>query len=124
MSKICTSLEQSKQLIELGIDTASADMMWTALNWQGTEYYMEVQNNGFDMPKSFIYAWSLDALLGYVKDRCGYFELVYLSNTSDGRGNRLENVYRLSTDLHDVYAKEILDAVYEMVCWLKENDVL
>ncbi len=28
MSKICTSLEQSKRLIELGIDVKTADMFW------------------------------------------------------------------------------------------------
>ena len=62
-SKICTSIEQSKKLIELGIDINTADIMWTALNWQETEYYMEVKNEGFDMPKKYIPAWSLSALL-------------------------------------------------------------
>lgn len=28
MNKICTSLEQSKKLIELGIDIYTADMFW------------------------------------------------------------------------------------------------
>ena len=29
MSKICTSIEQSKKLIELGIDVNTADMYWS-----------------------------------------------------------------------------------------------
>lgn len=28
MNKICTSIEQSKKLIELGIDVNTADMFW------------------------------------------------------------------------------------------------
>lgn len=28
MNKICTSIEQSKKLIELGIDINTADFMW------------------------------------------------------------------------------------------------
>jgi hypothetical protein len=32
MNKICTSIEQSKKLIELGIDVNTADMFWDLLD--------------------------------------------------------------------------------------------
>lgn len=32
MNKICTSIEQSKKLIELGIDINTADMFWDLLD--------------------------------------------------------------------------------------------
>ncbi len=64
------------------------------------------------------------ALLDYIKDKCNYFELVYLNNTFDGRANKLENVYRLSTDIYDVYEKEAIDACYEMIIKLHEQNLL
>jgi hypothetical protein len=32
MNKICTSIEQSKKLIELGLDVNTADMFWDLLD--------------------------------------------------------------------------------------------
>ena len=64
MNKICTSLEQSKKLIELGIDVNTADMHWQ---------YIEEDNGQlqwFCFPKDFsinqydsIPCWSLIALI-------------------------------------------------------------
>ena len=43
MNKICTSQEQSKKLIELGIDTTTADMFWDTLSAKNPE--AQVDNN-------------------------------------------------------------------------------
>ena len=131
MNKICTSIEQSKKLLELGIDINTADM-----------YYEEVCN----LPKAIVGnyilhnqcmedkdykklsnpvlspAWSLSALVEILSDITDYsFELIFLKRTTDGRGDVLENIYRCSVDMKDTWNTEPLDVVFEMICWLKEN---
>ena len=127
MNKICTSLEQSQKLLELGIDINTADMFYTIID-QGL--YLEVKQ-GIEPSKDDIPCWSLVALLSLIKDKCGYFELVYLKQTIDGRTNLLESnrylledVHRLSTDVYDVYQKEAVDACYEMIVKLYELKML
>ena len=118
--KAYTDIEQSKKLTKI-LPLESADMSY---DWFiiGKEYSSIPQCRKFiddELP-----CWSLTALLDYIKDKCGYFELVYLSSTIDGRVNRLENVYRFSTDVYDVYKKEAIDACYEMVLKLHEQKLL
>ena len=60
--KSFTSLEQSKKLAEI-LPIESADMWWVALNWQETEYYVEVKQDGINQPKKAVPCWSLVALL-------------------------------------------------------------
>lgn len=92
------------------------------------DYHIKMPTNGFFENKRFfiqfpetVPAWSLAALLNIIKDKCGYYELVYLKSTYDGRANRLENVYRLSTDIYDVYKEEPIDACVEMLNRLHEQ---
>jgi len=60
MNKICTSIEQSKKLMELGIDVNTADMYW----WYGGKvYYVEAMEDGDFNKESDIPCWSLAALL-------------------------------------------------------------
>ena len=65
MHKICTSLEQSKKLIELGIDINTADMFWK--NGVSNEYiqcFTPFVSNGTNIDFDYdIPAWSLSALL-------------------------------------------------------------
>ena len=62
-NKICTSLEQSKKLIELGIDKKTSDMFY----WCGEDIIRigghKSQSDFFDIP-----AWSLTALLGVMEE--------------------------------------------------------
>ena len=61
MSKICTSQEQSKKLVELGIDVNTADMYYD-VNSYGIQSKPEVAIGKIwskDIP-----AWSLTALIG------------------------------------------------------------
>ena len=63
MSKICTSLDQSKRLIELGIDIKTADMYY----WCGSDLNIGGYNaidEELDIP-----AWSLSALLELLPDK-------------------------------------------------------
>lgn len=115
-----TNLNQSKVLAEI-LPVESADMCYSP---HGDKYRL-LPCSDFEVWKDkAMPAWSLAALLDVIKDKCGYFELVYLKRTSDGRANPLEDVYRLSTDVYDVYKAEPVDACYEMILILHEQKLL
>ena len=91
MDKICTSLEQSKKLLELGIDRNTADMVWI-------EDYHGYDNNG--------------------KRKHGQYRL-YSNKFIPAYGQDSVPAWSL-TSLLGLFDKPI-DAAFEMVCWLKEN---
>lgn len=122
MNKICTTIEQSKKLLELGIDRKSSDMYY----WCGSDLRIggyRAQDEELDIP-----AWSIAALLALMP------KLYEFENDPDDGGcqpnlckgwdnNQWHIVYRSSiyiTEWHD----EPIDAAFEMVCWLKENKKL
>ena len=125
MNKICTSLEQSKKLLELGIDVNTADMCYPrdafSYNYDEEPVCRRTGGIGIALP-----AWSLTALLGLMPK---LYE--YENDPEDGGcqpnlckgwdNNQWHIVYRPSlyiTEWHD----EPIDAAFEMVCWLKENN--
>lgn len=127
MNKICTSLEQSKKLIELGIDRKSSDMYY----WCGSDLRIggyRAQDKELDIP-----AWSLSALLGlmprniYIRktEHSGYFYFLEWQFADD---NSLRYVGHNGKCLIDIYSdhddnwKDLIDTAFEMVVWLKEND--
>lgn len=128
MNKICTSLEQSKRLIELGIDVNSADMVYHK-NLNGT-YNLRVVDNvlKYDIP-----AWSLSALLELMPSYLFEFErgidLNFYPNINHKAWlcsympNAIEN---MKTDKFKqiTHADNLVDAAYEMIIWLKENNYL
>ena len=59
--KSYTDINQSKKLAKI-LPLESADMWWVALNWQETEYYVEVKQDGINQPKKAIPCWSFTAL--------------------------------------------------------------
>lgn len=138
MNKICTSIEQSKKLKELGIDVNSADMHWQ---------YIEEDNGQlqwFHFPKDFsinenesIPAWSLTALWELlpsdfdVKGEFGTFN--YQIRPRKYRFSADIDVYQIAYGSHNqdgVWSDMIntpecenfVDAAFEMVVWLKENE--
>lgn len=131
MSKICTSIDQSKKLIELEIDRNTADMCW--------------QNNEFPIgfnDDDAIPAWSLSALLElmpkHIKQEDGRTYKFHIFN-DDGIVIKRWNCSYIAEDYHNraeylsdpklkyptnIYGskyEDIVDAVFEMVVWLKEN---
>lgn len=128
MNKICTSLEQSKRLIELGIDVNSADMVYHK-NLNGT-YNLRVVDNvlKYDIP-----AWSLSALLELMPSYLFEFERgidlnVYPSiNRKEWLCSYMPNaIENMKTDKFKqiTHADSLVDAAYEMIIWLKENNYL
>ena len=112
MNKICTSIEQSKKLIELGIDVNTADMLWTYDFVVNDINGLNVISDNFKPEENDIPAWSLSALL----------ELIPAGNIllRDALSKNYKCINTVDSDLYD----NPLDAVFEMICWLKENNKL
>lgn len=115
--KTYTDIEQSKKLAEF-LPLESADMYYFLdPTPAGNIYHLTVKRvdvgikNLPQYGEGDIPCWSLASLFNLIKDKCGYFEFVYFK----GRANPLEDVYRLSTDVYDVYNKEAVDACIEMI---------
>lgn len=116
-TKICTSLEQSKKLMELGIDINTADMhysTWTILN-EG-EYILSpnqgetIEELQEDYGNQVIPAWSLSALLRLMPNFNMFKRTIEC---------------RIETTNHLIdKACDPIDAAFEMVVWLKENGKL
>lgn len=140
MNKICTSLEQSKKLIELGIDVSTADMhysTWTILN-KG-EYILSpnqgetIEELQEDYGNQIIPAWSLSALLKLMPPYLFEFERgidLNIYPNLNGKAwhcsympNAVEN---MKNDKFKQITKgdNLIDAVFEMVVWLKKNKML
>lgn len=128
MNKICTSIEQSKRLIELGIDIYTADMFWkNGVSDKYIQCFTPFVGSDTNMDYDYdIPAWSLTALLGMMPK---IYE--YENDPEDGGcqpnlckgwdNNQWHIVYRTSLYITDWY-DDPLDAAFEMICWSKENN--
>ena len=152
-AKIATSLEQSIKLAELGIDPSTSDMHWESLSneeyklaFLTTKDAIESIKRKQDSLKStlnvkLVPAWSLPALIkilpselklpdmygGTIKyeirirkyrhaNELDMYQIAYATNQG------------LSKSWHDMVnsseQEDLLDAVFEMICYLKENKML
>lgn len=123
MNKICTTIEESKKLIELGVDASTADMMWK-YNSDKKEYYYKPAI----IPYTFfndIPSWSLSALLELIPPYLGDFNEGIdfgLSKSMNGKWYSAHYV-QLNDDGIITFNKTVtgdtaIDAVFEMVVWL------
>ena len=110
-NKIATSIEQSKKFIELGIDKNTSDMYY----WCGEDLRIggrKAQDDDYDVP-----AWSLTALLEMLPED---FLLM------DNQGETKPILYSVWTSAFGAkphfWRHNLVDAVFEMICWLKENE--
>ena len=121
-TKICTSIEQSKKLIELGIDVNTADIIYNIFD----ESYIR-HNTPID--KYHLPAWSLSTLLDMIPPYLGKYNDGIdfgFSKSINGKwysahyiqfGDSLDKINKIKVVTGDT----AVDAVYEMVVWLKEN---
>lgn len=118
MNKICTSIEQSQRLLELGIDVNTTDMYYS-FDYNIEEYEEDTQiipkselGQHFSLFPEDIPAWSLSTLM----------ELIPKSIISTP--NPFSDKYCCRNIEFDIefYADNAIDAVFEMVVWLKENE--
>lgn len=120
-TKICTSIEQSKKLIELRIDKNTADMHYFYDGYNPTKldvgydkdnakYYRGTENK-------YIPAWSLSALLQLMPITCDvikdFHNRYYCSNKFDDNDF---DTWHLTTSCENP-----IDAAVEMVVWLLKN---
>ena len=125
MNKICTTKEQSKKLIELGINVDTADMYYD-VNGYGIQGKPEVAVGKVwskDIP-----AWSLSALLELIPPYLGKFNDGIdfgFSKSMNGKWYSAHYIQLdnsgLATFTKTVTGNTSVDAAFEMVCWLKEN---
>lgn len=109
MSNIATNIEQSKHLLELGLDIKSADMclcksaqdIWFLCAYTPGEY------DAHTVP-----AWSLSALLEVMKEHCP--ELLFLEAYWYCRCMQVESEY----------CDDPITAVYDVLCWLLEQGLI
>ena len=66
MTKICTDVEQSNKLIELGIDVNTADMCYHFIEINKTPLCIRWEKVHDDEKDNSLPAWSLAALLGII----------------------------------------------------------
>lgn len=113
-TKICTSIEQSKKLLELGLDPSTADMMWGYF-YNGENQCVPQIRPFLDMrgeiPKGYVPAWSLAALLGLmpdvikVEEECYTFSLIK---------NVIEYVRHDGNILYSTGGESFVDAAVKM----------
>lgn len=105
MTKICTTIEQSQILNELGLDVNTADMYYD-VNGYGIQGKPEIAVGKVwskDIP-----AWSLTALLKLIPN--------WTMDKTD-KVNLTCNPYYHCESCYD----EPIDAAFNMICWLLKN---
>lgn len=144
-TKICTSIKQSKKLLELGIDMNTADMHYYKNSFGD---YIEGLYNSSDLKEGcelkgieYIPAWSLNALMNLLPSEFTTENEFgkYIYEIKIRKYKLIENVnlhqiaygnYKFHEDgssswkdmINTGEKEELLDAAYEMVVWLKENN--
>ena len=128
MAKICTSIEQSKRLIELRLDVNTADMCYKCLGEDPYDLIVRPYSDWKEKYKGLLIsgdanvipAWSLSTLLELIPNLDERSPILCR--------NMRENkwwVFYLSTAvdavIQTVCYDNPLDAVFEMICLLKEN---
>ena len=123
-TKICTNIEQSKKLLELGIDTETADMSYrfdfddevyelsTApyIDWVVPKY------GESDKFETILPAWSLTALLELMPEIGGDTPTLKKRPNETKWGCWYENWHIIKQ------GDDQVDAAYNMIVWLKENN--
>ena len=124
MNKICTSLEQSQKLVELGIDISTSDMSWVS-NGLGKPFARTIPIKGD--PEELCACWSLAALLEYLRkidlfpniidsDDCILMDISFYDNEDS---KVLHNMQYLRVE-----GKTILDTCYAMIMKLHELNLI
>ena len=127
MNKICTTIEQSKKLIELGIDVNTADMCYRIVAYNPNDTHVYQPYCFVGTLESDIPAWSLSALISlmpfhYIENnnRFGFYQVKGLNR----KGETYRFGYKTNNDFflfETSWYNDVIDAAFEMICWLKEN---
>lgn len=130
MNKICTTIEQSRKLVELGIDVSTADMYYSYnMNIQTMEWELgktPVVIDGFKKidPIHDVLAWSLTALINLIPKIIGDYNRIFRMDVGELDTSMWydELGSGVDSDLPDVTMNSMVDTAFEMICKLKENN--
>lgn len=129
---ICTSIKQSKKFIELGIPKNTADMrignyVGKSGKVDGTNVHYYTKEESFGAPE-IIPAWSLSALERLMpfqiiknNERFGFYQVKGFNK----QGETYRFGYKTNNDsflFETSWYNDVIDAAFEMVVWLKENN--
>ena len=135
MNKICTSIEQSKKLIELGIDINTADLTIIDLPIQGGDRFKFISsrlpNDTFpsitDGKSEKVPAWSLSALIQVlpitIVDSWTDYCLMLDIKAKMPRYVKYGDVYHPEFPW-DFKKQSLLDSIVESIFWLHNNNYL
>ena len=118
-----TTIEQSKKLVELGLNPDTADMQWFLEDDYGI---VQIKENLSDWGGDCaIPCWSLGALLELMPKIQEYDDDggCYPVLSKGWHNDRWHCVYRYSIHITEWYSDSI-EAVFEMVCWLLKNNYI
>lgn len=118
---IATTIEQSKHLLELGLDPKTADMVWMCNKW----LYSIKDNilNREQFSEQDTLAWSLSALLEVMPNN-DYWEICLWQYKDQRWQCVFDDVEFSNGETKSFVADTPIDAAYEMVCWLLENNLI
>lgn len=127
MNNLCTSRDQSKTLMGLGIDVQTSDMCYILNKILATGYLraMEVLNDRVD---DLFPAWSLSALVDLMPERItigdkDHYEYYYLGFKK--KAVEYKGPITWDGQKSKMFARDnLIDAAFEMICWLLRNKKL
>lgn len=134
MNKICTTIEQSTKLLELGVDVNTADMWYQHIGYsitdgkeKSTYFPMVIRDNISD---DDIPCWSLAALSKLMpfqiiknNNRFGFYQVKGFNK----QGETYRFGYKTNNDsflFETSWYNDVIDAAFEMVCWLKKEEYI
>ena len=124
-----TSIKQSVKLLGLGLDPSSSDMCWEYMeNCDGNfPYYSHPECHKAE-EENDIPCWSVGALMKILPNEYPYNTCIYYTSGGwccDINAEQEPEVdgmhYEYPKELAVFYNDNIVDSLYEMVCWLLEN---
>ena len=130
MNKICTTIEQSKKLMGLGIDVSTADMFYAYRaniqtgEWELSKTPVIIDGSEKIDPVLDVPAWSLTALIGLIPKIIGDYNRIFRMDVGDLDTSMWydELGSGVDSDLPDVTMNSMVDTAFEMICKLKENN--
>jgi len=152
-SKIATDLEQSKKLLELGIDADTADMHWESISdddhrlglFTAKETKESLERMQYTLKTTFNVklspAWSLSALMNLLPSELSLPDMYGGTIKYEIRIRKYSHTNELylyqiayatnqglSKSWHDMVntseQEDLLDTVFEMIVYLKENKLI
>lgn len=122
--KAYTDISQSKKLAKI-LSIESADMAW-ASNGFGKPFARTIPCKGYE--EEICPCWSLAALEGLMpfhiienNNRFGFYQVKGFNK----QGEKYRFGYKTNNDsflFETSWYNDVIDAAFEMVCWLKENE--